>query len=449
MTITVYSGFSKRRNSTAQPSGGALKTVNLKHPTSLMHPVFLMTSYSLSDNYLKWGNRFYYIDDIVIVNASMAEYHCSVDALASWKSQIGGLTEYIARAASGRNPYVLDNLYPTYNYVTTVKTELSGLLDAFTGSTYVVGIMSGGSTSNAVQYYALTASQFAALTTYMFDGTWLDLTESDISVSTQKELVNPAQYIVSCRWYPFTITGNNTYIKFGWWTSNVVGGLLSGRTYLVSTTVSLPENPGALADTNRKYLNAAPFTKRTLFCYNFGQIELDSQVFALSSDNDITIDIDVDYWAGAGMLYIRHNGRPIQQIGAEIGCDVPLSYIKSSMLGAGLATMPGGSLINEGLSILGQITGISSGISQSSPTPSIIGQQGSKVAYMQTPCILSKFSAQVGYDVTQHGYAYCATGQIGSFSGYIQTEKADVNLPCTPEERDIITSYMDGGFFYE
>ena len=85
MNITCYSGFSKKPNSTKQPSGGTSKSVVLKQPTSVLNPVFLIEDYNLSWNYIKWGVRYYYVDDIVIVHNNIAEYHCSTDAMATFK----------------------------------------------------------------------------------------------------------------------------------------------------------------------------------------------------------------------------------------------------------------------------------------------------------------------------------------------------------------------------
>jgi hypothetical protein len=89
-TITTYS-FSKKQNSTKVPtsSGTVHNTVLLKDPTSLIRPVFKLQGFNRTDNYVQWDSRYYFIDDIVQLTNDIAEYHCSVDALASWKTGIG------------------------------------------------------------------------------------------------------------------------------------------------------------------------------------------------------------------------------------------------------------------------------------------------------------------------------------------------------------------------
>ena len=88
MQITTYN-FAKEPNSTKQPAaGGTVHNVVLKEPCSLFHPVFRLNGFSHSDNYVKWGSRYYFIEDIVQVTNSEAEYHCREDVLATYKSYI-------------------------------------------------------------------------------------------------------------------------------------------------------------------------------------------------------------------------------------------------------------------------------------------------------------------------------------------------------------------------
>ena len=65
MVIEAYSGFTKKPNSTKQPSGsGTQLDVRLKENCSVLNPIFIVNGYNLSHNYIKWGSRYYFIDDI-------------------------------------------------------------------------------------------------------------------------------------------------------------------------------------------------------------------------------------------------------------------------------------------------------------------------------------------------------------------------------------------------
>ena len=118
MQVTFYSSFSKKINSTKVPSGtgteaGTTKTVVLKNPTSVLSPVFILTGYDLSYNFVKWGSRYYFVNDIIIVHNDVAEYHCSTDVLATYKTVIGASTQYVTRAASAAVSAINDAIYPT------------------------------------------------------------------------------------------------------------------------------------------------------------------------------------------------------------------------------------------------------------------------------------------------------------------------------------------------
>ena len=93
--------FSKIQNSTAQPSGaGTQHTVYLKGPCSVMAPVFLIEGIDTSLNYCEWNGRYYFVTDMILSNNSIYEVRCSVDALATWKTEIGTSSQYILRSAS-------------------------------------------------------------------------------------------------------------------------------------------------------------------------------------------------------------------------------------------------------------------------------------------------------------------------------------------------------------
>ena len=454
MTIYTWSSFSKRRNSTKQPTGGTQKSVTLKSPTSLINPVFLLESFSLSDNYLQWGDRYYFIDDIIIVNNGLAEYHCSVDPLASWKSSIGGMREYVLRSASSYDGALIDTVYPTKNYYNQTTTSLSGIASAFnlTG-TYVVGVIGAAGASNGIDYYALSASEFNNFCDFMFGDTWLDQNETDIAIITQKQLVNPFQYVASCRWYPFTINdGMPAFIKFGFWTSTVSGKLLSTRRYIVGTNATLPTHPDAAS--RGAYLNGSPYTSHTLYLYNFAQVDIDADYF--TADHVVQIDVDIDYWAGSGIVRIvRDTGsRLLYEIPCEIGTEVPMGQTTTGTLsnaGLQMTTQDKGiaGALAGAASIIGQSLGVLSSLFNRNNQTQIVGAQGSAVAYAYTPRIETRFRIQAGEDLAQIGRPLCQTKTINTLSGYIQCENADVDLPCTQHERDAIASYMNSGFYYE
>ena len=64
MEITLYN-FSKRSNSTKQPTNGTIKHVALKSECSIYNPIFTFSTNDIDFNYIKaFSNKFYYVTDI-------------------------------------------------------------------------------------------------------------------------------------------------------------------------------------------------------------------------------------------------------------------------------------------------------------------------------------------------------------------------------------------------
>ena len=463
MQITCYNAFSKKPNSTKVPtSGGTSKTCTLKQPTSIIKPVFLLTGDVFTYDYIQWGNRWYFVDDVISVHNNLTEYHCTVDPAATWKLEIGASSQYVTRAASASDGSILDMAYPCKTGPSTDVVQLSSLQSDFVSGSagfYVVGvigaIISSGVTSNAIQYYAMDRSTFKSFLNYLFNTVWLDNTQADITLDTQKQLMNPMQYIASCHWYPMPFPdagmGSSELINFGWWQSTVSALLLSDREiiYQQPDTV-LASHPDIARGT---YLNSSAYTKRSLTVYNFGTIDLPSDI--MITNTTLHLDLDVDLFAGSGVLSVMCAGVRIAQLTGEVGCSVPLAQISAGLLGTlSKKAADVGDLIKEYMpkfegAVMGIYSSIANAISAKSAKVNVIGGQGSNSIYQFTPTVLSEFYRPVDEDVLQIGRPLCQVKQINTLSGYIKCEGADLGIPGTSYERDAIVNMLNNGFYYE
>ena len=445
MVIEVYSGFSKAINSTKQPTGGRSITVTLKEGCSVLNPIFILHGYSLADNYVKWGSRYYYIDDIVILHNEVAEYHCSTDVLATYKSDIGSAAQYILRAANQYNPYVIDGKYPAQADTDVSDLLLNGLAVNDTGI-YVLGVV-GGEATNTVSYYTMGASAFSSLMQALFDDTYLNA--ADISVELQKELVNPFQYIVSCYWYPFTtqqIAGDMAQIKFGWWDSGVYGGLLSESQRIVSLedTFSPPRHPQAA--TRGTYLNDSPYTRYTLNCYSFGSIPLSPSPFVDGEAG--AIEIDVDVFTGIAQMYVSCSGGRLFTAISQFGVPIQINQNTANIVGGALS-LAGGLVGLAYGNVVGAAQGVVSALSSAMPQVQSQGANGSKVAFMAIPNIVAEFRQIAEEDNVTMGRPLCAPRTPSALGGYMECANVDLNTAASKAEKQEIISYMEGGFFYE
>ena len=95
-SLTAYAGFSKRKNSTKQPTGaGTAITCTLKDDTSMVQPTFILAGNNFTYNYVAFAGRYYYVDDVVSLHNGLCEVQCNIDVLATYKSAIQATTAYV------------------------------------------------------------------------------------------------------------------------------------------------------------------------------------------------------------------------------------------------------------------------------------------------------------------------------------------------------------------
>lgn len=454
MVIDVYSGFSKKPNSTKQPTTArASLTVRLKEACSVLNPVFLVNAYNLSDNYVKWGSRYYYIDDIVIVGNELAEYHCSTDVLATYKANIGASQQYILRSASSYNGRIVDNYYPCKAQNTHEANIITSPFDKSAG-TYVLGIQGKGSGGNggAVTYYAGDKTALKALVNYMLSSP-SSYNVTEISEELLTCIFNPLQFIVSCMWFPFDVPVMNGDLTVGWWqVSGVNIKPVSSLEWGTNFNITIPKHPKS--GSRGAFLNLPPYAKYRLEAGPWGVIPLDN--FNLMDASELTCDYKVDLMTGTGRLNVKFRDKLIYEniYTAQIGVPIQLGQnvlnqgaltgaatgaantVKSAVTGD-----PVGMLFN-GLGAIGDAAALSQGV------PSMMGSNGT-MSFNNVFGIMADFLDIADDNLVENGRPLCEVKTISSLSGYMLCEKGDLDIPAAPSEKDQIVNYMNGGFYYE
>lgn len=453
MVIECYSGFSKKPNSTKQPSDGTTKEVRLKDNCSVLNPVFLLTGYDLSHNYVRWGSRYYYIDDIVIVGNELAEYHCSSDALATFKADIGASSQYILRSAAAYNGRIVDNYYPAKAQNTHEANIISSPFDKNNG-TFVIGIQGNGAAANggAVTYYAGSAAAVKALVNYMLSSP-ATYDVSEISTQLLTCIFNPMQFIVSCMWFPFSVPTTNGDVTVGWW--QVTGSSLRPVASLewgTNFSVTIPKHPKAAS--RGQYLNLPPYSRYRLEAGQWGIIPLDN--FNLLDASSLDLDYKVDLMTGSGRLNVKYRDKLIYEsvYTAQIG--VPIQLGQNVLNQGALAGAAGGTLNTIKSAVTGDLSGmlfnglgaIGDAAAVSQPVPSMVGSNGT-LSFNNVFGIMADFLDVADDNNTENGRPLCEVRTVGSLSGYMLCEKADLDTAASPQEKAEIISALNGGFYYE
>lgn len=190
---TIYVGkIAKRKNSTLQPTLTTSFDVCLKSPTSLHTPTFSINAASFDYNYIKWGDRYYFVTDIVSRNNSLWEVSAILDVLATFKADIEASTQYICYSNVAGDPWLADTRIPVLK--STHDDQRAGSLPFInTTGFYVLSVVGGdivsGSGVGGCEIFAVNKSTLNQLIQSI--STW---SSDDITDIMQGVTIVPPSY---------------------------------------------------------------------------------------------------------------------------------------------------------------------------------------------------------------------------------------------------------------
>lgn len=447
--------FSKKNNSTKKPVSDAISfDCDIKNISNILNPSIELRHNNPSNFnycYINEFGRYYFISNWTW-NQGLWIASCTIDVLATYKTQIGGTTKNVIRSASNRNRKLIDNIAPittefTTNYVHNLPypNQQNGAPSLSKG-VYVIGVL--GNNSAGQTMYELLPTQFQSLLSSLLttaDGyDWGDLTRGVIN-----SLMNPFQYITSCRWYPneFVVTGTQQ-IKCGLWGSEVSGYPISPLTTTPYASFFIPISKHPQTNARGDYMNLSPFTQTMLDASVFGLIDIDTT--SLIDANYIGIQIFVDTYSGIGTIkaYAETGtlftfNKMLFKKDVQFGVNIPLSSndanavpsILNTALGLATGTIDFGSIGSVVSALNGQIDATSS--------------SGSITQHLNGFNLHQIFRNQAEIDYSNKGYPLMQNVSINSLSGFVLCDDGNIDLSCTDIEKEKIRQYLINGFYYE
>lgn len=358
MNITLWS-FDKKKNSTKIPSvGGAVFAGELKQNFSITEldvtynfgTVLAAPTYNYC--YIPSLRRYYFITNWMY-NSGLWVSHCVVDVLGSYKTEIGNSQQYVERAYSTYNPNILDTAYITTAdnvlrmYGTIVPSDFWGASAWGNNGTVVVGVVGASAyATGAVTYYAMSQNTFGSFMNQMLSSiSWANISAGEISIELQKALINPTQYIVSCRWFPIVFSSfgqgiaTNT-LQLGWWSFSLYGtarvlNTVSSAWIERQNEIQIPKNPWQTART--QYMELSPYTTYMFKFLPFGIFEIDST--ELYDKAYLGVHVDVDLMTGSAILKLCAKGytesynweSSFLVTEGQIGVTIPIGQVSADM----------------------------------------------------------------------------------------------------------------------
>ena len=457
MINVLFYSFSKRANSTARPDNPNLELACiLKGTCSIINPVLIVKHPKPTDNnycYIPDFGRYYHIDDWTW-NSGVWSANCSVDVLASWKTEIGNSQQYVTRAAAERNGYVMDAQYPITANISTVRNYAENPWTGWEDGSYIVGVLGQGVVATgSVSYMVFSAGELANFVSRLLNsgnliGNMIDGNpDFEISEELATIILDPIKYISTCMWVPFTdISGGGAgAVTIGWWTVPGTSGkyLYNWLKHTDVADIAIPKHPQAARG---EYLNHAPFSRYYLEFEPFGKIELPDRFLTGES---LRLHVYTDLTTGTAFL--QCNGEIIAS--GQVGITTPITSMQSGVLRnvGNIATSVAGIVAGNPASVFGMAGSlVDTFTGLASPDPTTAGAvQGSRISYAVPPTIVATFADVASADPEHFGNPVCARLQISTLNGFVKCENAELDIPATAQERSEIDNYLNGGFFYE
>lgn len=452
MKITYWTSFSKRKNSTKQPSGGTEVVVTLKQGTTIETPTFILTdANAFNIVYVSAFGHYYFVSDIKFVHNNTFEVACNQDVLATYKTNIGATSAYILYDTDANFEIPDDRL----SVETTPQVNTTGVAfrsDYSAAGTFIVTLTG----TEGVGTYAVPESTLSRLMpdiTTVYDSYIQSSDPFGAIVAAGKQLVGSgslAQNIRDVRWIPFTVTtgGVNT-LKVGMYTVYSDGGVPLGGRLITNRLVTLTADaPIPWRWTGVDWRNSDPYTQISMYIPYVGTVSYPTSV--LKGATYIHVESCLDTFTGDLAIRTYANGATIGTYGAQTGVIIPLgsaglnpSGVVNSVIGAAASVASGSALgvVSSAINACQPLSQSVGGISNASGAGLNQNIQVTAVTHapVETP---SGISAPLGTPS-------CQVKTISSLSGYVQCQGASVSISGPDMDRDEINSFLNSGFYYE
>ena len=485
MAHTIYAGkVSKRKNSTLQPSLGASFDVLLKTPTSLHSPTFTISADSFDYNYLKWGDRYYFVTDVVSRNNNLWDVSAVIDVLATYKAEILNSTQYVCYSNISGGVWLPDTRIPVFAKGISSHSDIVNPNFSRTGS-YILSVNG----QNGCELYKVNRANLAQLLNNL--NTWRD----DAKDAFLDNLVAPGGDIVqattnlytvvarsgafgnayseapacirSCIWVPFgdgvfNVTSSNKEIYLGQFNTGVFADAISSSPYMETFTFSI----------NWYYTDWRRSKCEDLYIYLplVGVSSIDSENIA--SNDTLTIKYSLSPADGAVAYEIISGGQIIGTYGASCAANYPIGISQQTSAGEIIT-----SILNGTEKIFN--SAINSSISPVSMAAAGGGMafQAVNAAYNSIQTVNSRHNTTIGgigggvgsgldlfarlYHVIHEtviepsnmaatmGVPTMQPMQLSSCSGYCQCANAHVSAAAESQELDEIDAFLNSGFYIE
>lgn len=287
--------------------------------------------------------------------------------------------------------------------------------------------------------YALTPARLKQLGGFLWSADFMD----NIKLMNN----SPIENIVSCKMFPFEISGGNDVImQVGNVSTGVNGKPVNGSTFSMKKIIS----GVTLSPLFGNFMDYEPFTKISVYLPFIGLKELQpSQIY----NKAITLEYIVDIITGTCKCIVKASGVQIADYDGSIGIDIPvtagnrsqqeLAYITSAIGVVGSA-VAGSAMGVVDSALAGVQAGFHSQTSGSASPSTAVYQTMKPYFIIDRPA----YTVPSSYGHTK-GWVCNKNLTIGSLSGFTKcNDNIELsNINCTQQEIEEMRSILTSGFY--
>lgn len=430
--ITFYSNFSKRENSTKQPTNGVDYNVVFKESFSLTGGVvILQSSFNTARSFTaaKYGSYYYKITDIVSTSNSIVEITLKLDVLATYKSDIAAYSCLIQRAPVDSEIAYLsdDTISPNLDLDASIQ-QVDFPISPF-GDGVCVKVVTIGAT-NAQCYYMSVDSLGTLLTSTELANAFSDLSKFIKSI----EIVTvPLSSITSLGLeHSDNVMLGNQQINVSCY-AVVSAGIVLTRTHTIDISEVLYKYDDA-----RKL--QSDYTK-WIITVNNTDFEVPAE---LNTNSSIIIKLQLDVITLDALITISVGTKLIGSTQATVG--VPYAYNSSDPI---LKSIVSAMIASKGNILIGAAKSYSNNVhAVNGVTP-----PGGSLAATNFPVIKAVLYEHKSTEKSPNtnGYPYYKVNNIRTINtnGFYRFENPSIDISALSSVRDIVNGLLSQGFYYE
>lgn len=484
MSHTIYVGkISKRKNSTLQPTLTTSFDVLLKTPTSLHTPTFTISASSFDYNYIKWGDRYYFVTDVVSRNNSLWEVSAVCDVLATFKTDILASTQFVSYSSASGGTWLADTRIPLLKSG-TVQKNVSTMNFLFTaGGFYVLSVIGDSGSkvwatditnlkrlvNNVSQWTNTLVSNIQSMLPYASPVTdmqaYQNMTQALIGTGTLgNAYLDAPNCIRSCIWVPFFISdyiGSSGSIYLGAFDTGATGYECQTTPHANSLSINIPWQH---SDWRR-----AVCEEVYLYLPLVGMVNIPSD--EIVNETALTIEWSATATDGTIAFCIKAGNQIVGAYGANCAVNYPIGISQQASAGEIVQTAFAGlqKSVSSGIHAKHPLAGAATKADFAFNTIDAVYDTIDTALTRHNSCIGGiGGGAGVGLDLDATVYTVShdtivtpsAMQQtmglptmkpmaLATLTGYCQCANAHVSAPAEAQELDEIDAYLNGGFYIE